>query len=161
MSILLKSCLYFTYTKREHFQHPIEKECQCQIDILLLQGVWWAAQKISIAWTENWSFSPEFHSTGNRRQKILLRRSQTCSTSPNMAAISSRLFLDREQRKLGSGQLLQVNKYITHTWPKHIACNPRSSDILPTRPPSPMYSSYPRPVARVAPGGFLLSSFRI
>ena len=40
-----------------------------------------------------------------------------------MAAISSRLFLDREQRKLGSGQLLQVNKYNTHWRPYYIHCN--------------------------------------
>jgi len=29
----------------------------------------------------------------------------------------------------------------------------RSNDFLPSRPPSPMHSSFPRPVARVAPGG--------
>ena len=32
----------------------------------------------------------------------------------------------------------------------------RSNDFLPIRPPSPLHSSYPRPVARVAPGGFRL-----
>ena len=32
----------------------------------------------------------------------------------------------------------------------------RSNDFLPIRPPSPLHSSYPRPVARVAPGGFTL-----
>ena len=32
----------------------------------------------------------------------------------------------------------------------------RSNEFLPTRPHSPLHSSYPRPVARVAPGGFTL-----